>query len=174
MSGAPQSVRDRAIKLAARELVHAVGGQEAAAQLIGKSQSQVQRCCSINDDSNFLNARDIGVLEQYAPRPLVTMALAKLAGGVFLALPDPAIDQEDLALKIVNIADELGDVSHVVRDALKDAHVDSDEAEEVERELDQLIEVALAARSHVQMIQGKEPTAAMIAASESRERGRKS
>lgn len=152
---APQDVRDRALKIAARELVAQVGGQESAAQLIGKSQSQVQRCCSLNDEGSFLTVRDVAVLEQYAPRAAVTGELAKQAGGVFLALPDPALDDEDLAMKIMNIADELGDVSHVVRDALRDGRIDRGEAAQTESELDQLLDVVLAARAHVQAIQGK-------------------
>lgn len=158
MSVSPQSVRDRALKVASRELVALVGGQEAAADLIGKSQSQVQRCCSINDDTTYFNARDVSVLEQYADKPLVTMAQAKLAGGVFLALPDPALDDESLALQVMNIADELGDVSHVVREALRDGHVDTEEAAKTEGKLDDLVEAVISARALVQIMQGKQPS----------------
>ena len=159
MNGSPQMVRDRALKLAARELVAGVGGQEAAASITGKSQSQIQRCCSVNDDTSYLNVRDAALLEQYAQRAQVTMEMAKQAGGTFLGLPDPAIDDDEIAMRVMQLAEELGDVSSGVRLALKDGRVDEGEAAAIERELDEVIEAAIAARSVVQRMQGAKRSA---------------
>lgn len=154
MNGFSQAVRDRALKLAARELVASVGGQEAAASITGKSQSQIQRCCSLHDETSYLNMRDAALLEQYAGRPMVTMEMAKQAGGVFLGLPDPSVDDDEIAMRVMQLAEELGDVSSGVRRALKDGQVDEREAADIERELDEVIEAAIAARGVVQRMQG--------------------
>jgi len=158
-----QKQRERAIKIAARELVALLGGQEAAADIIGKSQSHVQRCCSVHDPDNFFNARDIGVMEDHAGEPLITATFAKQAGGVFLALPDPALcDDDTLPLMVVKIADELGDVSHALRDAVRDNRIDQAELAVIERQFDELVAAAVDGRAMVQVLNHGAPVAVPI------------
>ncbi|XUU60668.1 phage regulatory CII family protein [Erythrobacter sp. HA6-11] len=157
MNGAPQKVRERSLKIATGELQSLCGGQEAAASIVGKSQSQLQRCASVNDADNFLNLRDAALLEAHAGEHPVTELLCRIAGGVFLVLPDPALgDSANLPMQVIELADELGDVSHAVRDALRDGQVNRAEAGEIERQLDQLIDKAVEARAMVQAMQGKD------------------
>lgn len=157
MIGAPQRVRARAIKLATGELAGACGGQEAAAAITGKSQSQVQRCCSINDDTSFINARDLALLEAHAGVQPVTELLCKLAGGVFMPLPDPNLGEGDaLPLQVIALAEEVGDVSHAVREALRDATITGRELGEIEKQYDELIAKAVEGRAMVRAMQGKD------------------
>jgi len=149
--------RRREIKLASGQLVHALGGIEAAGSLISVSKSQVHRCTSVNDSDNFLNAGDVAELELRAARPFVTAALAKLAGGVFVPLPEALEGGEDLAFRVMDLAVELGHVSERVRQALADQVVHPAEAAAIERELDELIEKAASTRSIVRAMQGKTP-----------------
>lgn len=145
--------RRREIKLASADLVRAVGGLEAAAGLAGLGKSQVHRCVSVNDDSSFFNVAVAGDLEQRSDRPFVTIALAKLAGGVFIRLPEPFDDGADLALRVIDLVQELGDVSARVREALADGVVRPPEARAIERELDQLIEKSTETRAIVRALQ---------------------
>lgn len=156
MSALSAEARRREIKLATGELVHAVGGIEAAAELIGKGKSQVHRCTSVNDDDSFLNARDLAELERRSAVPFMTRLLAKLAGGVFLKLPEDFGDAAELPSRVMELAEELGDVSARVREAVADGVVRPREAEAVERELDELIEKAVATRALVRGMQGKD------------------
>ncbi|MEM6585764.1 MAG: phage regulatory CII family protein, partial [Pseudomonadota bacterium] len=127
-----------------------------AGGLTGKSQTQVQRCCSTHDRVNFMNLRDVALLEERAGEHPVTSELAKQAGGVFLPLPDPSIaDNGTLALQVVAIADELGDVSGTIREAMAEGGVDAAELTSIESEFDHLIEAAVQGRALVQVKNGK-------------------
>jgi hypothetical protein len=152
--------RRRELKLATGELVHAVGGLEAAGSLVGLGKSQVHRCTSVNDRDNFLNAGDVAELERRSDRPFVTLALAKLAGGVFIRLPETFGDGEELARRVMELAAGLGEVSSGVADALADGIVQAREAAAIEPSLDEVIEKATEIRALLRVIQGKgEPEA---------------
>jgi hypothetical protein len=152
--------RRRELKLATGELVHAVGGLEAAGSLVGLGKSQVHRCTSVNDRDNFLNAGDVAELERRSDRPFVTLALAKLAGGVFIRLPESFGDGEELARRVMELAAGLGEVSSGVADALADGIVQAREAAAIEPSLDEVIEKATEIRALLRVIQGKgEPEA---------------
>lgn len=158
MKGAPEGVRARALKLATGEVVSACGGIEASASIINKGKSQVHRCTSINDADNFMGVRDVAQLEAYSGTQPVTRLLCKLAGGAFLQLPDPALcDDDTLPLQVIGLADELGDVSHAVRDALRDGEVNRAELKEIEQQLDELVDKAIETRAMVQVMLGVEP-----------------
>lgn len=149
---APEA-RRRELKLATAGLVQAVGGFEAAASLVPPGKSQIHRCASVNDRTSFLNVCDVAELEQRSARPHVTMTLAKLAGGVFIPLPEAFDDCHGLARKVLELAQELGEVSARVGEALGDGVVLPPEAAAIERELDDLIEKAAHTRAAVRAMQ---------------------
>lgn len=126
------------LKRATEKLVKSLGGIEAAADILSKGVSTVGRWTTKHDRES-INLIDLHELEANADEPLVTMALARLAGGVFVPLPSASIDGAGLREKVIAIAEELGDVSQRVREALADEVMKSREADAVERELDDLI-----------------------------------
>lgn len=155
------SPRAREIKLATADLVDELHGLEAAAGLIGRGKSHLHRCTSVNDAESFLNLADAAELERRSTAKPVTRALCRLAGGVFLPLPEDFGDGSALPLQVMQLAQELGDVSAAVRSALENGVIDKGEAAETEREIDQLIDAAVRARATVRRLQGKDPGAAV-------------
>jgi hypothetical protein len=126
------------LKRATEKLVKSLGGIEAAADILSKGVSTVGRWTTKHDRES-INLIDLHELEANADEPLVTMTLARLAGGVFVPLPSASIDGAGLREKVIAIAEELGDVSQRVREALADEVMKPREADAVERELDDLI-----------------------------------
>lgn len=151
------SIRERELKLASADLFDdAVGKYELAGEVIGLQKSQAHRCCSINDDSNFFNLRHIAAMERRASRPLVTMALARAAGGVFIRLPEDFGDSSGLPMQVVGLVKEVGDVADALRLGLADDdRLDPAELAKIERELDELIDKAAQGRAQVRAMQGK-------------------
>lgn len=149
------SPRDRELKLATGDLADELGGIERTAEAIGKGKSHVHRCTSINDAESFLNLRDAAEGERRSAAKPVTRLLCKLAGGVFLPLPEAFEDAGELPLLVLRGADEFGDVCARVREAVADRVVKPAEAGAIEREIDELIDWAVQARSHVRALQGK-------------------
>lgn len=149
--------RERELKAASCDLFDAaVGKYELAADTIGLHKSQAHRCCSINDDTSFFNLRHVATMERLAPRPLVTMALARQAGGVFVRLPEAFGDETGLPMQVVGLVKEVGDVADALREGLADDdHLSARELARLERELDDLIDKAVQGRAQVRAMQGK-------------------
>lgn len=139
-------LRQLRLKDATRSLQRSVGGVEEAARITGKGKSQHGRCQSAHD-GDFLTVDDAARLEAVAPRdaawPPLTRLLAELAGGVFLPLPDAAAHDEPLALRVVRLAKELGDLAAATQDGLADGSLEAHELLRIRREGGEL-EVELA------------------------------
>lgn len=150
------TARFKALKHASKKLSHDVGGIEASAELVGKSKSVIGRDVCLNDDC-FLNLRDAAELERHASEPFVTKAMARLAGGVFVQLPEAEIDASGLRDSLLAIAEELGDVSHAVREALHDKDVKPKEAARIAEELTELIDQAVRTRAMVEAMGEQKP-----------------
>lgn len=156
--------RAKKLKQASRELTDSLGGIVASAEEVGKCKSVVGRNVNRNDSDCFFNLLDAARLEELADKPFVTMAMARLAGGVFVALPETQIDASGLREKILAITEELGDVSGVTREALLDEKVGGREAESIIKELDDLIERAVEMRECVAALGGITPVREVKAA----------
>lgn len=128
----------RALKVATARLVKDAGGIEAAASLLGKGKSVVGRWVNVHDGEHFINLRDLRELEVHAPAPVVTAALSRLAGGVFVPLPHAPWGEDTLPMQVLTLAQELGDVSHKITDGLRDGALSPDEAQAALDELHQL------------------------------------
>ena len=137
------TVNQQRLKQAARALVGAAGGIEAAADILGKGKSTVARWQSINDEDYSMPIDAVAALEAVthgtAGHPQVTRELCRLAGGVFVPLPDPDIADECLRGGVMQISTELGDVARELNAALADGRISPREREAVQREIQDLI-----------------------------------
>lgn len=138
------------LKRATELLVKSIG-LEAAASLIVPEKSQVQRYYDRNS-GQWIKLNDLRELEANAPEPLVTMALCRLAGGVFVPNIDLAADEGTLAGMVMQLSKELGDVAGKVGMALADGVVTHGEAEGCLRELDDLARVTSQLRGALESI----------------------
>ena len=109
-------------KAAFKALVRAFGGQEAAAAETGVRRQKISDMGLANvadfptlDLIDALEARTVGL----PGWPHVTGWLCRQRGGLFVPLPEGGDDPAGLALGVVEMAGELGDVSRAVSDALR-------------------------------------------------------
>ncbi len=117
------------IKRVTGELVRAVGGIEVAAADLVRGKSTVHRWTDRHDTEHFLNVDDCATLEAQAPRPLVTELLCRMAGGVFVTLPQGEDGGGDaIAGALLGVMDEVGQLASGVRISLSDGHCDPGEA----------------------------------------------
>lgn len=150
------SSRERTLKLASADLFDDAVGKYELASEVGLQKSQAHRCCSVNDESNFFNLRHVAAMERRAAEPLVTMALAKMAGGVFIRLPEDFGDAAGLPMQVVGLVKEVGDVADALREGLADDDkLDANELARIEQQYDELIDKAVQGRAQVRAMQGK-------------------
>ena len=151
------SNRERELKAASADLFDdAVGKYELAPEVVSLHKSQAHRCCSSNDESNFFNLRHIAAMERRAAAPLVTIVLARQAGGGFIRLPEGFGNSSGLPMQVVELVKEVGDVADALREGLADDdELDNAELAKIERELDELIDKAVQGRAQVRAMQGK-------------------
>lgn len=153
------------LKQAVRSAIHACGGIEGAAATVEKSTSQVGRWNSLND-ADLPTLGDALLLDEIALAagkvPPILAKLARELGHVVIRLPEAAHGEQALPVHVMQLVEEVGDVSHRVRDALADGTVREREAAAIETELDELIDKAVQARVFVRALQGK--PAAMVRA----------
>lgn len=159
------SRRERDLKIATADLVDELHGYEAAASYIDRSKSVVHRWASDQDSEKFIPLRFVPELERRAGRPIITIALAKMAGGVFIRLPEDFGDAAGLPMQVVGLVKEVGDVADALREGLADdEQLDADELARIERELDDLIDKAVQGRAQVRAMQGKPAAPVRVAA----------
>lgn len=146
------------IKRALRNAIHSCGGIDGAAATVEKSRSLVGSWHNINQHdlptlSDALALDEIAVIE--GRRPEIVAAMARELGGVFLSLPQAEGEAGALALRVCELAKELGDVSARVSEAVADGTVTPSEASVAEVEVDELIERAVMLRAELQKLQGE-------------------
>jgi hypothetical protein len=146
-----------ALKRAFAEMVRGVGGVEASAPFCRVGKTKLAEYYSESMPDRFAPIDVIADLEPMARErsgwPHVTSALCKMMGGTFLALPDRAPTTSDVFALLAALSKELSDTTGVVCKAMADGAFDDAEAAATERELDQLIAVAVEMRAHVRSIQ---------------------
>lgn len=134
------------IKRASELLVKSVGGIEPAAALLGKGTSTVGRWTNKNDLDYSMPVAEVRELEANAADPLVTKALCRMNGGVFVPLPVAPGCDSALPAKMMEIAAEVGDISRRIGEGLaNDGVLDAaetgrvlDEVHEAEQRLAEL------------------------------------
>lgn len=142
------------LKRASELLVKSLGGIEAVAALVGKGSSTVGRWVNRNDADSWINLRDLREAEANAPEPLVTMALCRMLGGVFVPHVCHGADEGTLAGLVMQLSKELGDVAGSIAMALADGEVSAAEAERGLRELDDMARVQAQLRGVLESIRG--------------------
>jgi len=100
--------------------VQAAGGLDVCARETGLSDTHLSRCCSPNlrDSITIRDVATIQAIGHGAPgHPNILNALARLAGGVFIMLPEAHVEPVALQMSVLALSAELGDVAEAVRDA---------------------------------------------------------
>ncbi len=150
-------VLSRATKLA----VQAAGGLDICARETSKSDSQLSRCCS-REYPHSLTIRDAAIVDglRQSGEPHILHALARIAGGVFILLPEARVDATGLQLCVLELSAELGDVAATVRDAVASSSAGGTEVEAIEREailaqLDDLDRASARLRHHLKPAAGE-------------------
>ncbi len=121
-----------ALKLASQQLVEAAGGVKAAAELTQASASRMSEAVSPWHDNRWLTLVQVADLEAVSGQPVITRALASMAGFA-LAPTDPARPQ-DMHQVLAHIVLETSDVTTALSAAMADGKVDAREAATVKAE----------------------------------------
>jgi hypothetical protein len=149
----PETVRRRLLKVAAAELVHQVGGIEAAAATLERGKSGVGRWVNRSEPDHSIPVHELARLEQIADRPVLTEALCRLAGGIFVPHINAGADEGSAEWIAMTLAKELGDVSGAIATALADdRRIDAAEARGVLIQLEDLERGAAQLRAHMERL----------------------
>ncbi|WP_278983231.1 phage regulatory CII family protein [Sphingobium yanoikuyae] len=112
---------EKALALATKRAIEAAGGLERGADETSIGRSQLSRCGSVNERDS-ISIRDAVTIDLLGQRqeghPFIVRAICRQLGGVFVELPEPQDDAGGMALTVVELAGELGDLSDSVRGAL--------------------------------------------------------
>jgi hypothetical protein len=146
---------------ATKAAVQAAGGLEICERETGKSDTQLSRCCTRNHRDS-LTIRDAAIIDglRQSGEPQILHALARIAGGVFILLPEARVDATGLQLCVLELSAELGDVAATVRDAVASSSAGGTEVEAAEREailaqLDDLDRASARLRHHLKPAAGE-------------------
>ena len=149
-----------ALKRATREMIKGVGGLEAAAPYCRVGKSALGEYQSDHKSDCFVTLDVIADLEPLARArdgwPHVTQALCATMGGVFVAVPESAASSGDLLDMMATLSGEFNDTTRAVCSGLADGKFCSADADKLERELDDVIRVAVGMRALARSIHGGE------------------
>lgn len=149
-------VEAQELKTACGQLVRAYGGQDAAAERIGRRQQHVSDCCSKQQDK-WLRIDEIATLESetigHPGHPHVTHLLARRGGFELVPTPTIAATGRDLLRLFAHQSKQTSDLAEAVLDAQADGVVTPEEAAVIEAAADQVIATALAMLAEARMIQ---------------------
>ena len=150
------AVWQQRLKAAAKDLVGATGGIEAAADILAKGKSTIARWASINDEDYSMPIEAVAALERVtrgtAGAPQVTRELCRLAGGVFVPLPDAGASDGELRAGVMHLSAELGDVAREIDRALSDDRILPREESAIHRQIDELIGKAVELKQAVTLM----------------------
>jgi len=158
------TVRQQRLKAASSDLVGAVHGVEAAADLVGKGKSTIGRYSNINDEDYWMPIDVIAALERVTHgtpgHPQVTRELCRLAGGVFVPLPQADLGSDDLRAAVMQLFSEMGDVSREIdRSLAGDGRISAKEAEAINREIEDLFARGIELKQAVTMAAARDGAA---------------
>lgn len=148
-----------ALKRATVDMVKGVGGLETAAPFTRIQKSKLAEYGSLNHPDRFAPIDVVADLEPLAREregwPHVTQALCRAMGGVFVALPDAPVTGADLFGKLALLSTEFSHVTHAVCEGMRDGKWEPHEGAELERQLDDVIDVAIRMRALARQSQGE-------------------
>lgn len=139
-----------ALKRATADMVKGAGGVEAAAAFTRVGKTLLADYGSPNRPA-FVPIDVVADLEPLTRDregwPHVTQALCKAMGGTFVAEPEVPVTGADLFGKLAQLSSEFADVTRAVCDGMSDGKWDTRDASELERQLDDVIRVAIRMRA---------------------------
>lgn len=146
------------LKIKFGELVGRIGGLEAAASFCRVGKSTLARYASIvqADAECFAPVDVVRDLEALAGEPIVTATLCGMAAGVFVTVPNTPAGTGDLLATMSALSGEFNDTTRVVCAGLADGKFCPVDAAKLERELDDVIRVAVGMRALARSIHGGE------------------
>ncbi|MCU6454333.1 hypothetical protein LPN01_09600 [Sphingomonas sp. A2-49] len=139
------------LKRATAEMIRGVGGLEAGAGFTRVGKSMLAEYGSPNKADCFAPIDVVADLEPLARErtgwPHVTQALCKAMGGTFVAEPDVPATNADLLSMMSQLSSEFNDATRAVCGGLSDGKWCREDAARLERELDDVIRVAVHMRA---------------------------
>jgi hypothetical protein len=153
---ASDAVKGRMLKIKFGELVGKIGGLEAAASFCRVGKSTLARYASnVQSDAECFAPIDVvRDLEALAGEPVVTSTLCAMADGVFVAVPNTPAATGDLLAMMSALSGEFNDTTRVICAGLADGNFCAVDAAKLERELDDVIRVAVGMRALARSIHG--------------------
>lgn len=153
---ASDAVKGRMLKIKFGELVSRCDGLEAAASFCRVGKSTLARYASIvpADAECFAPIDVVRDLEALAGEAIVTSTLCVMADGVFVAVPSMPATTGDLLAMMAALSGEFNDTTRAVCNGLADGNFCAVDAEKLERELDDVIRVAVGMRALTRSIHG--------------------
>jgi hypothetical protein len=153
---ASDAVKGRMLKIKFGELVGKIGGLEAAASFCRVGKSTLARYASnVQSDAECFAPIDVvRDLEALAGEPVVTSTLCAMADGVFVAVPNTPAATGDLLAMMSALSGEFNDTTRVICAGLADDNFCAVDAAKLERELDDVIRVAVGMRALARSIHG--------------------
>lgn len=140
-----------AIKAATRQLIAHAGGSVAASAVTRGGHQNIGRYGSAqaDDAERFMPADVVADLESECGQPVLTRALAKLAGHILV--PEPRVTRSGTALGAVTAAalKETSEVFVSIADGLGDGSISVAEASRIEADIEDAIVKLLALREQV-------------------------
>lgn len=133
----PQSMR--ALKTLFRALVDRVGGCEAAAACARPGRSQIASYYDMTSEA-FAPVDVIADLEAAAQEPLITTELARRQG--YVLMPIEPQGNGELPASMASFGREVAEVFSTYADAMADGNLSRGEAEDLERQLLDVVRVA--------------------------------
>lgn len=144
------------LKLAARDLVRAVGGQVDAtghSRIKRHQQFSAYGSNSAEHAETWMPADVVADLESVCRgaegHPHVTRELARQQGYILVRLPDPGASADGLRQSVLELSRELGDVAGAIADALADLQCHPREAQRILDEVNQLDAASSSLRSQL-------------------------
>jgi hypothetical protein len=111
---------EQVLAAATKREIQGAGGLDVCARETGLSETHLSRCSSPNMRDS-ITIRDVATIQAIGHggpgHPYILHALARLAGGVFVMLPEPFVEPITLQLSVLELSTELGDVAQAVRAA---------------------------------------------------------
>lgn len=149
-----------ALKKATHEMIKGCGGLDAAEPYARVGTSNLSDYYNPNKPNYFVPLDVVADLEPLARAregwPHVTQALCQTMGGVFVSLPDAPASGSDLLAMMSKLSGEFNDTTGAICAGYSDGVFCAADAEKLERELDDVIRVAVGMRALARSIHGGE------------------
>ena len=145
------------LKIAASELIDAVGGSSKAAGYCRADQRRLSEYAAPNTDT-FMPSDVKVALEKRAAGtvgfPQVTREEARQLGFVLVKVPEASASDGDVLRQLGVMTQNFGGSSATILAAIADGKIDDDECDQVDQAITALIEAAVATQAVVRSVRG--------------------